>query len=102
MFRAPMTAHFYFCPPTVAFLRRVRCGGGETFFQCNPNIFVTYEPMQNFKTIAQTLLGETAHFGFCLAEISFFRGKGGSPIFFNWNLPIFVTWEPMQKFKILR
>ena len=74
-----MTAHFYFCPPTIAFLGSVR-----TFFQCNPNIFVTYEPMQNFKSIAQTLLGEIAHFGYCLAEIVFaVWGYGGSKYLFS-------------------
>ena len=35
--------------------------------------------MQNFKTVAQTLLGETAHFGFCPPKIGFFRGVGGVP-----------------------
>ena len=53
------------------------------FFHCNPNIFVTQEPLQNFKTVAQTLLGETAHFGFCPPKIGFFRGVWGFPeIFF--------------------
>ena len=33
--------------------------------------------MQNFKTAAQTLLGETAHFGFCPPKIGIFRGLGG-------------------------
>ena len=37
--------------------------------------------MQNFKTVAQTLLGETAHFGFCPPQIGFFRGLGGVPKF---------------------
>ena len=30
--------------------------------------------MQNFKNVGQTLLGETAHFGFCPPKIGFFRG----------------------------
>ena len=34
--------------------------------------------MQNFKTVAQALLGETAHFGFCPPKIGFFRGLGGA------------------------
>ena len=40
--------------------------------------------MQNFKTVTLTLLGETAHFGFCPPQIVFFRGLGGGPqnIFF--------------------
>ena len=39
--------------------------------------------MQNFKTVAQTLLEELAHFGFCPPKIGFFRGLGGVPkIFF--------------------
>ena len=59
--------------------------GGGHFFQCNPNIFVTYEPMQNFKTIAQTLLGERAHFGYCLG------GMGVQNIFSHLNSKIFVT-----------
>ena len=36
--------------------------------------FVTEEPLQNFKTVAQTLLGETAHFGFCPPKIGFLGG----------------------------
>ena len=35
--------------------------------------------MQNSKTVAQTILGETAHFGFCPPRIGFFRGVGGVP-----------------------
>ena len=39
--------------------------------------------MQNSKTVAQTLLGETAHFGLFPPKISFFRGVGGgSPKFY--------------------
>jgi hypothetical protein len=36
--------------------------GGPRIFCCcwNPNIFVTQEPMQNFKTLRQSLLGELA------------------------------------------
>ena len=30
--------------------------------------------MQNSKTVVQTLLGETAHFGFCPPKIGFFNG----------------------------
>ena len=43
------------------------------------NIFVTQEPLQNFKTVAQALPGETAHFGFCPHRIGFFRGVWGVP-----------------------
>ena len=35
--------------------------------------------MQNFKTVPQTLLGETAHFGFCPPKIGFFGGAWGGP-----------------------
>ena len=35
--------------------------------------------MQNSKTVAQTLLGETANFGFCPPKIGFFRGVKGVP-----------------------
>ena len=35
--------------------------------------------MQNSKTVAQTLLGETAHFGLCPPKIGFFGGPGGVP-----------------------
>ena len=35
--------------------------------------------MQNFKTEAQTLLGEMAHFGFFPPKIGVFRGLGGVP-----------------------
>ena len=45
------------------------------FFHWIPNIFITYKPMQNTKTVAQTLLGETAHFGFCPSKNGFF-GRG--------------------------
>ena len=40
--------------------------------------------MQNFKTVAQALLGETAHFGFCPPKIGLIEGVGGVPeIFFS-------------------
>ena len=59
-------------------------GSPKYLFYWNLNIFVTQEPLQNLKTVAQTLLGETAHFGFCPPKISFFRGLGGVPkIFFH-------------------
>ena len=38
---------------------------------------VTYSCVQNFKIVAQTLLGETTDFGFCPPNIGFFRGLGG-------------------------
>ena len=38
--------------------------------------------MKNFKTVAQTLLGETANFGFCLPKIGFLGGLGGVPEIF--------------------
>ena len=49
--------------------------------------------MQNFKTVAQTLLGETAHFGFSSPKMGVFRGVGGVPEFFllHWNPIIFVS-----------
>ena len=34
--------------------------------------------MQNSKTVAQTLLGETANFGFCPPKSIFFFGGGGA------------------------
>ena len=58
-------------------------GSPKFYFHWNPNIFVTQEPLQNFKTLEQTLLGETAHFCFCPPKIGFFGGLGGVPeIFF--------------------
>ena len=56
---------------------------GPQFFLSyqNPNIFVTQEPMKNFKIVGQTLLGETAHFGFCPPKWAFLRGQGGPPKF---------------------
>ena len=56
----------------------VQWGFLKYLFHWIPNIFVTYEPMKNFKTVAQTLLGETAPFGFCPPQIGFFRGLVGS------------------------
>ena len=38
--------------------------------------------MENFKIVAQTPLGETAHFGFCPPKISLLSGLGGVPKFF--------------------
>ncbi len=35
--------------------------------------------MQNSKTVAQTLLGEIAHFGFCQPKIGIFNGAKGVP-----------------------
>ena len=58
------TAHFGFCPPKIGFFRGLG-GSPKIVFHWKPNIFVTQKPMQNFKTVGQTLLGETAHFGFC-------------------------------------
>ena len=57
--------------------------------------------MQNFKTAAQTLLGETADFGFCPPKIGVFRGLGGVPNFFLLliGIHIFVNKELMQNFK---
>ena len=62
------------------------CRGGPRIFfsHCNPIIFVCKDPMQNFKTAAQTLLGETAHFGgresprnLFLLERFLFMSQGG-------------------------
>ena len=68
------TADIGFCLPQIGFFG----GLGEfpkSYFYWNPNMFVTYEPPQNFKTVAQTFLGETAHFGFCPPKIGpFFIG----------------------------
>ena len=57
--------------------------------------------MQNSKTVAQTLLGETAHFSFCPPKIGFFRGQGVPKFYFQWNPYIFVTQESMQNSKTL-
>ena len=93
------TAHFGFCPPKIGYLGGP--GGSPKFFShWNPNFFVTQESLQNFKTLVQTLLGETAHFGFCPPQIGFFGELGGSPEFFShWNPIIFVSQEPMQNSK---
>ena len=46
--------------------------------------------MQNFKTVAQILLSETAHFGFCLPKIVFLGGMGGGSPFFSSLIGIFI------------
>ena len=47
--------------------------------------------MQNFKTVAQALLGETAHFGFCPPKIGLIEGVGGVPeIFFFIGIFLFL------------
>ena len=54
-------------------------------------IFLLLRSLQNSKTLAQTLLGDTAHFGFCPPKIGL-GGLGGSPkIYFHWNPNIFST-----------
>ena len=60
--------------------------------------------MQNSKTVAETLLGETAHFDFCPPKLGFFGGGWGGPrIFFShWNPNIFIIEESMQKIRSLR
>ena len=69
---------FNFFTPQYLIVRGV--GGGLDFFSDWNVIFsVTQEPMQNFKTVAQTLLGETAHFGLFPPKIGFFRGVWGVP-----------------------
>ena len=84
-------AHFGFCPPKIGFLRGLG-GSPQINFFWNPNIFVTQDPIQNFKTVPQTLLGETAHFGLFPPKIGFFKGVGRAPkLNFYWNPPIFVT-----------
>ena len=56
--------------------------------------------MQNFKTVAQTLLGETAHFGFCPPKIGFFGGLGGVPeIFFSLESSYFCYLGAPVKFQ---
>ena len=93
------TAHFGFCSPKIGFLGGL--GGSSKFcFHWNSNIFVTQEPLQNFKTLEQTLLGKIAHFGFCSPKIGFFGGPGGVPKFyFHWNPNVLVNQEPLQNFK---
>ena len=73
------TAHFGFCSPKIGLFRGV--GGAPKFFflPWNPIIFVSKKHMKIFKTVAQTLLGETAHFSFCPPKIGFFRGVRGVP-----------------------
>ena len=39
--------------------------------------------MQYFKTLPQTLLGGTAHLGFCAPKIGLIEGVGGVPEFFS-------------------
>ena len=56
--------------------------------------------MQNLKTVAQTLLGETAHFGFCPPKIGFFRGVGGvSEICFSLESSYFCELGAHAKFQ---
>ena len=57
--------------------------------------------MQNFKTVTQTLLEKTAHFGFCPPKIGVFRGLGGVPKIFS-LIGIFIfLWvrSPSKKLK---
>ena len=56
--------------------------------------------MLNYQTVAQSLLGETVHFGFCPPKIGFFRGSGGSPNFFFIGIFI-LLWlrSPCKKLK---
>ena len=71
---------FNFFSPQYLIVRGVGGGGLSIFFSDWNVIFsVTQEPMQNFKTVAQTLLGETAHFGLFPPKIGFFRGLWGVP-----------------------
>ena len=54
-------------------------GGSPHFFcDCIVILLGIQEPMQNSKTVGQTLLGEKAHFGFFSG---FFRGGRGAPEF---------------------
>ena len=54
--------------------------------------------MKNFKTVAQTLLEETAHFGFCSPKIGLFRGVEGVPqIFFPLECSYFCELEAHAK-----
>ena len=69
---------FNFFTPQYLIVRGVG-GGSQFFFDWNVIFLVTQEPMQNFKTVAQTLLGETAHFGLFPPKIGFFRGVWGVP-----------------------
>ena len=55
--------------------------------------------MQNTKTIVQTLLGETAHFGFVRPKSAFFRGVGGVPkIYFSLESSYFCELGAHAKF----
>ena len=49
--------------------------------------------MQNFITVAQSLLEEMAYFGLCPPKIGFFRGVGGSPNFFLLSLESYYFCE---------
>ena len=69
---------FNFFTPQYLIVWGVR-GGLDFFSDWNVIFSVTQEPMQNFKTVAQTLLGETAHFGLFPPKIGFFRGVWGVP-----------------------
>ena len=79
------------------------CVGGipKYLFVWIPNIFVTQEPIQNSQTVAQTLMGETAHFSFCSPQIGFFKGVGGGhpKIFF---IGIFIFLLLRSPCKILK
>jgi len=56
--------------------------------------------MQNFKTVAQALLGETAHFGFCPPKIGLIEGVGGVPeIFFSLECSHFCELGAHAKFQ---
>ena len=99
------TAHFGFCPPKIVFFGGPG-GSPKFYFHWNPNfvrgppsgvpeifvlpwnhiIFVSKKHMKNIKTVAQTLLEETAHFGFCSPKIGLVRGVGGVPEFFSSSL----------------
>ena len=75
------TTNFQFFHPPISHSAGGRGGNLNFFSDWNVIFLVTQEPMQNFKTVAQTLLGETAHFGFCPPKIGFCRGFWGSEIF---------------------
>ena len=56
--------------------------------------------MQNFKTVAQTFLGETAHFGFFPHKIGFLGGLGVVPeIFFSFESSYFCELGSHAKFQ---
>ena len=57
------TAHFAFCPPKIGFFRGLG-GVPEIFFSLESSYFCYLGAPVNFKTVIQTLLGETANFGF--------------------------------------